>query len=107
MADKDVDGVIAGLLGTSALRGARVVATSIGVPRALPAEALAGRWRALGDRAAISDVQAVPDAGEAIDRAISGARGPVIVAGSLYLVGVARGRLVDDPRLRDPEDDGE
>jgi dihydrofolate synthase/folylpolyglutamate synthase len=107
MADKDVDGVIAGLLGTSALRGARVVATSIEVPRALPAEALAGRWHALGGTAGIRDVQAVPDAGEAIDRAISAARGPVVVAGSLYLVGMARGRLVDDPRLRDPEDDGE
>jgi dihydrofolate synthase/folylpolyglutamate synthase len=107
MADKDVDGVIAGLLGASALRGARVVATSIEVPRALPAEALAGRWRVLGASAGIRDVQAVPDAGEAIDRAISAARGPVVVAGSLYLVGVARNRLVDDPRLRDPEDDGE
>jgi dihydrofolate synthase/folylpolyglutamate synthase len=107
MADKDVDGVIAGLLGASALRGARVVATSIEVPRALPAEALAGRWRALGGTAGIGDVRAVPDAGEAIDGAISGAPGPVVIAGSLYLVGVARGRLVDDPRLRDPEDDGE
>jgi hypothetical protein len=29
------------------------------------------------------------------------------VAGSLYLVGVARSRFVDDPRLRDPEDDAE
>ena len=28
--------------------------------------------------------------------------GPVVVAGSLYLVGVARGHLVDDPDLRDP-----
>jgi dihydrofolate synthase/folylpolyglutamate synthase len=107
MADKDVDGVIAALLGASAMHGARVVATSIEVPRALPAEALAGRWRALGGGAGIRDVSAVPDAGEAIDRAISGAPGPVVVAGSLYLVGVARGWLVDDPRLRDPEDDGE
>ena len=29
--------------------------------------------------------------------------GPVIVAGSLYLVGEVRGVLVDDPALRDPE----
>ena len=45
MADKDVDGVIAGLLGTSALRGARVVATSIdgpaGAPRGGPGRPLA------------------------------------------------------------------
>jgi folylpolyglutamate synthase/dihydropteroate synthase len=30
------------------------------------------------------------------------ARGPVVVAGSLYLVGAARAMLVDDPALRDP-----
>ena len=27
----------------------------------------------------------------------------VVVAGSLYLVGAARGHLVDDPNLRDPD----
>jgi folylpolyglutamate synthase/dihydropteroate synthase len=41
-----------------------------------------------------------PDA--AIDRALAEADGPVVVAGSLYLVGRVRGRLVDDPLLRDP-----
>ena len=45
--------------------------------------------------------------GAALDRAIASARGPVVVAGSLYLVGDARRRLVDDPPLHDPEDDGE
>ena len=30
-------------------------------------------------------------------------RGPVVVAGSLYLVGAARAPLVDDPALRDPD----
>jgi hypothetical protein len=49
-------------------------------------------------------VEAVPDAGAALDRSLAAAPGPVVVAGSLYLVGEARGRLVDDPRLRDPED---
>jgi hypothetical protein len=29
------------------------------------------------------------------------------VAGSLYLVGAVRARLVDDPLLRDPEDPSE
>ena len=37
----------------------------------------------------------------ALDGALAG-RGPVVVAGSLYLVGMARGQLVDDPDLRDP-----
>jgi hypothetical protein len=30
----------------------------------------------------------------------------VVVAGSLYLVGEARRRWLDDPRLRDPEEPG-
>jgi hypothetical protein len=38
----------------------------------------------------------------ALDLALAGARGPVVVGGSLYLVGHVRARLVDDPLLRDP-----
>jgi dihydrofolate synthase/folylpolyglutamate synthase len=107
MADKDVDGVIGALAATPALRGARVIATSLHLPRALPADALAARWRALGRAAGVTDVEAVSDPHGALDRAIETASGPVIVAGSLYLVGEARRRFVDDPRLRDPEDEGE
>jgi len=106
MADKDVDGVIRALAGAAAVRGARVIATSLHLPRALPADALAAHWRELGGAAAISSVAATPDAGKALDRAIAGPPGPVVVAGSLYLVGEARRRLVNDPRLQDPEDDG-
>jgi hypothetical protein len=40
--------------------------------------------------------------GAALDRALATARGAVVVAGSLYLVGAVRARLVDDPLLRDP-----
>jgi hypothetical protein len=47
-------------------------------------------------------VEADPE--RALDLALSTAPGPVIVAGSLYLVGAVRGRLVDDPLLRDPVD---
>jgi hypothetical protein len=36
---------------------------------------------------------------------LAGPRGPVVVAGSLYLVGAVRARLVDDPLLRDPIDE--
>jgi folylpolyglutamate synthase/dihydropteroate synthase len=43
---------------------------------------------------------ASPD--EALDLALGIDGGPVVVAGSLYLVGAARARLVDDPQLRDP-----
>jgi dihydrofolate synthase/folylpolyglutamate synthase len=107
MGDKDVDGVIRALAAAAAIRGARVIATSLAVPRALPAAVLAGRWRDLGGPARILDITAIDDPGAALERALADARGPVLVAGSLYLVGEARRRLVDDPRLRDPEDLGE
>jgi hypothetical protein len=78
-----------------------VIATQLEVPRALPAADLARRWSS-----AAADlrwtVSADPDPAAALDRAISSASGPVVVAGSLYLVGLARGMLVDDPLLRDP-----
>jgi len=108
MADKDVDGVIRALTTSATVRGARVIATSVDVPRALPADALAARWRDLGRAAGIGEVEAIPDPGRALERALASgdAGGPVIVAGSLYLVGEARRRLVDDPTVRDPEDDG-
>jgi dihydrofolate synthase / folylpolyglutamate synthase len=103
MADKDVDGVIAALAASPALRGGTIVATTLGVPRALPAAELAERWRA---HAPSATVRAVGDAAEALDVALERPGGPIVVAGSLYLVGAARERLVDDPLLRDPEEDG-
>jgi dihydrofolate synthase/folylpolyglutamate synthase len=119
MADKDVDGVIAALAGdhgSPVLRAATVVCTSLDVPRAMPAEALAARWQAgragpLGSDVAGGPTRSTsqgsvvvePDPIAAIDRAISTGRGPVVIAGSLYLVGMARGHLVDDPDLRDPD----
>jgi folylpolyglutamate synthase/dihydropteroate synthase len=50
-------------------------------------------------------VIAEPDPRAALDRTLSGspATGPIVVAGSLYLVGAARSLLVDDPDLRDPD----
>jgi dihydrofolate synthase/folylpolyglutamate synthase len=99
MADKDVDGVIAGLAASSALRGSRVLATTLDAPRALPAADLAARWRAAVPGLSVIDE---PDAATAVDRAIAQADGPIVVAGSLYLVGLARAMLVDDPLLADP-----
>jgi dihydrofolate synthase/folylpolyglutamate synthase len=98
MADKDVDGLIGGLMRSPALAEARVVATSLDAPRALPADALADRWRALAQGASVA---AVRDTIRALERALQDADGPVVVAGSLYLVGAVRGRIVDDPALRD------
>ena len=64
----------------------------------MPADELAARWRT--GRPGPTVVE--PDPVVALERALDGA-GPVVVAGSLYLVGAARGHLVDDPALRDPE----
>jgi dihydrofolate synthase/folylpolyglutamate synthase len=101
MADKDVDGVVAALAGSAALRHARVIATQLDLARALPADDLATRWTHVPDPG--WEVSAEPDPVAALDRALVTADGPVVVAGSLYLVGLARARLVDDPLLRDPE----
>ena len=101
MADKDVAGVIKALAGAPVLRGAHVVCTAVDLPRALAATDLAARWREL---APWVTVEAIAEPGQALARALGTARGPVVVAGSLYLVGDVRRRLVDDPRLHDPED---
>jgi dihydrofolate synthase / folylpolyglutamate synthase len=100
MADKDVDGIIRALTKSVALHGARIVCTQLDAGRALPAEALAARWAALAPDAR---VLVEPDPTAALDTAVAAGAGPVVVAGSLYLVGAVRARLVDDPLLRDPE----
>jgi dihydrofolate synthase/folylpolyglutamate synthase len=95
MADKDVDGVIRALSESALLRAARVICTAPAGGRALPAEDLAARWRSLAGRAA----EAIAEPAAALDTALSSGSGPVIVAGSLYLVGAARAILVQDPSL--------
>jgi folylpolyglutamate synthase/dihydropteroate synthase len=72
-----------------------VICTSPAGGRALPAVALAARWRALAGRAA----EAVADPEAAVASALNVEGGPVVIAGSLYLVGAARAILVDDPLL--------
>jgi dihydrofolate synthase/folylpolyglutamate synthase len=100
MADKDVDGIIAALARAAALEGAAIIATQVPGDRALGAPEVAGRWRATRPAASIT---AIADVGAALDRALEVADGTIVVAGSLYLVGEARRRWLDDPRLRDPE----
>jgi dihydrofolate synthase/folylpolyglutamate synthase len=103
MADKDVDGVVRALAVAGALRGARIICTRPDVQRALAPGKLAAQWRgALPGAAPIVE----PDTGAALDRALAEGDGPIVVAGSLYLVGAVRARLVDDPMLRDPKDGG-
>jgi hypothetical protein len=49
-------------------------------------------------------VVAMSDPDAALQVALESGTGPIVVAGSLYLVGAVRARLVDDPALRDPSD---
>jgi dihydrofolate synthase/folylpolyglutamate synthase len=99
MADKDVPGTIAAAARSTALAGATVVCTAVELPRAMAPADLVAAWRAgLRD----GTILAAPDPDAALDLALARAEGPVVVAGSLYLVGAARARLVDDPGLRDP-----
>lgn len=99
MADKDVAGVIAAVTASPTLRSATVVCTAVDLPRALSPDELAAAWR-VGLPGAT--VLTAPDPDAALDLALARGDGPVVVAGSLYLVGAVRARLVDDPALRDP-----
>ena len=101
MADKDVAGVVAALARAESLTGSTVICTTLEGPRALPAADLAALWRATGvPRAVIVEDDPIDAAAAAL---VAEASGPILIAGSLYLVGAARSHLVDDPDLRDPE----
>jgi dihydrofolate synthase / folylpolyglutamate synthase len=99
MADKDVPSILAAVAGSRTVKAATIVCTALDLPRALPADDLAVAWRAV-----LPDARVLieGDAGAALDLALATGDGPVVVAGSLYLVGAVRARLVDDPLLRDP-----
>ena len=103
MADKDVDGVVAALDASPALADARVDRHGRR-PAARHARRGAGRALAAARPGGPAPVVAATR-GAALDLALGGRRGPVVVAGSLYLVGAVRARLVDDPVLRDPIDE--
>jgi dihydrofolate synthase/folylpolyglutamate synthase len=102
MADKDVDGVVAALGASQVLAGARIIATAVDLPRALAPDVLAARWRAI--RPLEPRPETAPDPSVALDRALAAGSGPILVAGSLYLVGAVRARLVDEPAWRDPDE---
>jgi dihydrofolate synthase/folylpolyglutamate synthase len=98
MADKDVAGILAALAASPVARAARVICTEVDLPRALPGASLAKGWVAV---ASGSRPEVVTPIAAALERALAVARGPIVVAGSLYLVGAVRAILVDDPELRD------
>jgi dihydrofolate synthase/folylpolyglutamate synthase len=86
MRDKDTDGILRELLPVTS----SVVATAADTSRALPADDLAARVRAL-DPARTVVVRADPSA--ALDAAAA-ASGTICVAGSIFLAGAIRERLV-------------
>jgi folylpolyglutamate synthase/dihydropteroate synthase len=108
MADKDVPAIVRNLASSRALAGGRSVATTlVDTPRAMPPAELASIWR--HEAPAIGSVSTEDDPIAALERSMDvsapGAGRPgslTVVAGSLYLVGVVRGHLVDDPAGRDP-----
>jgi dihydrofolate synthase / folylpolyglutamate synthase len=110
MGDKDVPGITS-TLAASALAGARIIATSVGGTRALPpAELASALRRQFVARAAAGKAPEIAMA-ETVEEGLSAALewshhegGALIVAGSLYLVGDVRARLVADPLLQDPDE---
>jgi dihydrofolate synthase/folylpolyglutamate synthase len=86
MRDKDVEGIVRALLPVAS----QFVATTADSPRALPAHELASRIREIdGTR----DVTAVSNADDAVKHALQRAMAAV-VAGSIFLVGPLRARLL-------------
>ena len=111
MADKAVADILGVLVAAAPLREAHCVATRVpDSDRSLPAADLAAAWRsavaqaatgrsASGSSAGRLAASPVDDADEALRRALeiaTSAGGPLVVSGSLYLVGHVRARLVPD-----------
>jgi len=94
--EKDVAGIVSALRDSVALRDARIIATTVpDSSRSLDATDLAAAWGAVeGQR-----VDAIADPAHALETALEAARasdGPLLVCGSLYLVGWVRGRLIGE-----------
>ncbi len=104
MADKAVTAMVERLGEAAALRDARIITATAPGGRAAAAPELAAAWRRLGSpgRREVAAVEPLEGALAAALESARAADGPLIVAGSLYLVGEVRGRLLDDPQLRDP-----
>ena len=94
MRDKEVDDMLQALMASEVLRSSGCIATVVpDTDRALPSDELAARWSSIAGAPA----QPVGDADAALEQALAQAReakGPLVIAGSLYLVGHLRSRLV-------------
>ena len=100
MADKSVAEVCGALATSPTLRTAHVICTSVGDVRSLAPEHLAAIVRNAGLGA---QVETAATSGEALISAAQ-RQGPIIVAGSLYLVGAVRAELMRRGVL--PDDGG-
>ena len=97
MADKSIAKIFNELAASPLLQSARVICTSVGDDRSSTPEALAVMARGAGLGAT---VETAADPRAALNAA-SRDRGAVIVAGSLYLVGAVRERLLREGKLPD------
>jgi folylpolyglutamate synthase/dihydropteroate synthase len=91
MRDKDIAGIVDPLLPVVS----SVITTAANSPRAVPARDLAARVAAAG----ATHVIAEPDPIAAVEQALSMSQS-VCVAGSIFLVGAVRGRLIRRAILR-------
>ena len=94
MADKAVSELLRGLAASELLRTAHLIATAVpDTPRALPPADLAHAWSSVTGATADATADAATALAEALDLAAL-RNGPLVIAGSLYLVGHLRARLV-------------
>jgi dihydrofolate synthase/folylpolyglutamate synthase len=97
MADKSIAKIFSELAASPLLQSARLICTSVGDDRSSTPESLAAMARAAGLG---TTIETAADPHAALNAA-SRDRGAVIVAGSLYLVGAVRERLLRQGRLPD------
>ena len=95
MSDKSIPEIFRALAQIPVLQRATVICTSVGDARSASVDDLTAAARAAGLGAQISGAA---NPVEALDSAAK-ARGAVVVAGSLYLVGTVRERLMREGRI--------
>jgi dihydrofolate synthase/folylpolyglutamate synthase len=102
MVDKDAAGIVEALSRVAAVAGGggpvRIICTRVDPVRGMDPAALAATWSA---RLPGATVLVEPGPDRALERARDGAEGPIVITGSLYLVGDLRRLLVADPDLED------
>jgi dihydrofolate synthase/folylpolyglutamate synthase len=95
MSDKSITEIFRALSQAEALKRASVICTSVGDARSASVDTLAAAAREVGLGA---QIRGAANPIEALDQAAA-ARGAVVVAGSLYLVGAVREHLMRDGRI--------